>query len=131
MSHPSPALFRILGGAHVFVAIILLPISTFLGLFAAPLVLAPLIWLAVLGVRLWWPNTRVMTLLRCTHIAAVPLAILLIVGGLFALRAAQRSAEAGGGLLGAFGLIPIVMGLLLGGLSVVSLCVSHSTRKSQ
>jgi len=42
------------------------------------------------------------------------------------LRAARRSAEAGGGLLGAFGIIPIVMGVLAGSLSVVSLCVAYS-----
>ena len=47
--------------------------------------------------------------------------------GLYALHAAQRSAEAGGGLLGAFGLIPIVLGLIAGSLSMVSLFVSYSS----
>ena len=123
----SPTLLRILGAAHITAAIGLLFVSTFLGCFSLPVVIPALIWLAILGFRLWRPNTRLRNELRYTHLVLAPLAILLVVYGLFALRAAQRSAEAGGGLLGAVGLIPIAMGLLAGSLSVVSLYISYST----
>jgi len=122
----SPTLLRILGAAHITAAIGLLFVSTFLGCFSLPVIVPALIWLAILGFRLWRPNTRLRTMLRYTHLVLAPLAILLVVYGLFALRAAQRSAEAGGGLLGAVGLIPIVTGLLAGSVSLVSLYVSYS-----
>ena len=106
--------------AHVAIAIVLLPSAMFLG-FLSLLVLTPaLVWLAALGVWLWWPSRRLRTLLRYTHRILAPFSILLIAYGLFALGEGQRSAEAGGGLLGGFGLVPIVMGLLAGSLSMVS-----------
>lgn len=107
-------------------AIILLPTALFLGFFTIPVVVPGLIWLVVLGFRLWRPDPKVRTALRVTHTVLGPLAVLLVVYGWFCLHAARRSAEAGGGLLGGFGLIPIVMGVLAGALSIVSLYTVYS-----
>ena len=117
----SPISLRTLGAAHIAVAIVLLPVGTFLSYFSLPVVIPALVWLVILGFRLRRPNIKLLTVLRYTHLFTAPFAVLLFVYGLFALRAARRSAEAEGGLFGAFGLIPIVMGLLAGILSVVSL----------
>ncbi len=116
----------LLGVAHVLVAIALLPVATFVGFFSVVVVLPAMIWLAILGFRLWRPTRALRRLLRVTHLLLGPVAVLLVVYGLFCLHAARGSAEGGGGLLGAVGLIPIVMGSLAGILSIVSLCVSFS-----
>lgn len=127
MTKPKRIGFRLLGLAHVAIAIILLPAVMFLGVLSLVVVTPALVWLAILGFRLWRPSCRLRTPLRHTHRVLLPFSILLVTYGLFALGAAQRSAETGGGLLGGFGLIPIVMGLLAGSLSIVSLHVCHST----
>jgi hypothetical protein len=110
-----------LGVLHLFVALILLPATSFFGLVILPVFLPVIIWLAILGIRILRPYRKVRKALLVTHSALVPIAVLLVFYGLYCLRAAQRSAEAGGGLLGAVGLIPIVMGALMGILAVVSL----------
>ncbi len=120
-------ILRILGAAHIAVAVVLLPLCTLLSIFTLPIVVPALIWLAVLGFRLGQPKFKLRSVLRLTHIVLAPLGAGLAVYGLFALRAAKRSAEYGGGLLGAFGLIPIGMGLLVGTLSLISLFVSYTT----
>ena len=122
-------LLRLLGVAHVLVAIVLMPTAMFLGFFTIPIIVPGLIWLAVLGFRLWRPDRTVRKALRFTHAVLGPLAILLVVYGWFCLQASQRSAEAGGGLLGAVGLIPIVMGTLAGSLSDHRMvrCIIHIT----
>ena len=127
MTQSNLTFFRLLGAAHIAVAIALLPLNLFFGLFSLLIVMPGLIWLVILGFRLWRPNTRLRVVLRNTHLALALISILLVVYGLYALHAAQRSAEAGGGLLGAFGLIPIILGLIAGSLSMVSLFVSYST----
>ena len=127
MSQSNRIWFRLLGLFHVVIAIILLPSALFLGFISALVVMPALVWLAVLGVWLWRPSIRLRMLLKGTHLLLTPFWILLIVYGGFALGAAQRSAEAGGGLLGGFGFIPIVMGLLTGSVSIVSLYASRLT----
>jgi hypothetical protein len=108
------------------VAIVLLPAATFLGFFTIPAIVPGLIWLAVLGFRLWRADLTVRTAMRVTHAVLGLLAILLVVYGWFCLQAAQRSVEAGGGLLGAVGVIPIVIGILVGSLSAVSLFAAQT-----
>lgn len=125
--HCRSALPRLLGAAHIAVAIILLPASTFFGYISIIAMVPALVWLIILGLRLWRTSTGAARVLRVTHLVLAPLAVLLVLYGLYALHAARQSAVNGGGLLGAFGLIPIVMGLLAGGLSLVSLCVSASS----
>jgi len=89
-------------------------------------VLPGLIWLGILGFRLWNPNIKILRALRITHFVLLPFAVLLITFGLSALRAAERRAATGGGLMGGFGYIPIIMELFAGALSVVSLWISYS-----
>lgn len=120
-------LLVLLGIAHILISIILLPSALFLGFFTVPVVVPGLIWLAVLGFRLWRPNRSVGTALRVTHTVLAPMSILLVLYGWFCVNAARRSAEAGGGLLGGFGLIPIAMGILAGALSAVSLYAVYSS----
>jgi hypothetical protein len=126
MKHCSLTFYRLLCIAHIAVAIVLLPLNLFFGFFSLLIVMPGLIWLVILGFKLWQPNAKIRMLLRNTHFVLVIFSVLLIFYGLYALHAAQISANAGGGLLGAFGLIPILLGLLAGCLSIVSLCVSYS-----
>jgi hypothetical protein len=53
------------------------------------------------------------------------LAAVLCVHGVVALRAAERSAAAGGGLLGAYGLIPLGLGTVLGVTAATSLWLAR------
>jgi hypothetical protein len=112
--------------AHILAAIILLPAVFFLGIFSILTIFPGLIWLVILGIRLCRGHKTVRAALQRTHLVLAPLAALLVIYGVFCLQAAQRSAESGGGLLGTFGLIPIVWGVVAGGLSIVSLCVANS-----
>jgi hypothetical protein len=116
----------LLGLAHLLVAVVLLPLAGFFGCFSMALALPGIAWLVVLGVRLMRSDRSVRKALRSTHLVLGPLAVLLVIYGLYCLRAAAASAEAGGGLLGAFGLIPIAMGVLTGCLSVIALWASRS-----
>jgi hypothetical protein len=109
----------------------LLPMSTFLGVGTAPVLLVVPLWFAVLGVWLWRPSETLRRALRSTHIVAAPFAVWIVAYGVFALVAAESSAEGRGGLLGAFGLIPIVVGLLAGVLSVWSLVAIKRWPSSQ
>ena len=116
----------VLGAAHIAVAIILLPSTMFVGFVSVPVVLPGLIWLAILGIRLWLQKIQFRGAFRYTHIALALFAALLIAMGLDAISHAQQSAEAGGGLLSPVAYIPIVMGIPAGLLSIASLYVSYS-----
>ena len=92
---------------------------------------APSLWLLALAVFSFRGLTPwAAAALRWTNIAALVGAVLLGLGGLLALQAAARSAERGGGLLGAFGLIPITLGVALGGLAVASLWLLRAVRRT-
>ncbi len=121
-------LLRTLGVAHFVVAIMLLPANLFLGFLTIMIVLPAQIWLFSLGIRLWRPDARIQVALRITHLVLAPFAILLIFYGIYAVHAATRSAAAGGGLLGTFGLLPITIGACSGLLSLWSLYVANYTR---
>ena len=125
MQKLNPTPFRILGVVHVIVGILLLPLTLFFGLLLAPVLLPGPVWIVMLGIRLWRPTRRVGIWLRRTHLVGVAVAALLCGYGAFALQAAQRSAAAGGGLLGAFGLIPLGLGALLGVTAVPSLWLAR------
>ena len=118
--------FRVLGVAHILVGLLLLPLSVVFGLLLAPLLVLLPLWVVILGVLVWLSGLRARVLVRRTHLAAIPLAALLCVYGVLALQAAGRSAAEGGGLLGAYGLIPLVYALLLGMLSIASLAMTRS-----
>jgi hypothetical protein len=116
----------VLAGAHFLVGLLLLPVSLAFGAVLAPLMALGPLWIVALGVLLWRPSVRVLAWVRRTHLIAAAVAGLLSVHGILALRAAARSAAEGGGLLGAYGLIPLASGLLLGAISIASLVVARS-----
>jgi len=129
MTEPHRTQLRLLAAGQIAMAVMLVPFAMFFSVLSAPIMIPALIWLAYLGVRLWRPNQRLRTLFRRTHLVFFPLSILLVSYGLFALHAAHRSAESGGGLLGAVGLLPITLGCLAGGLSGVSLYFSSKPER--
>ncbi len=116
--------YRLVAAAHFLVALLLLPLCLFFGITVGPLMAAAPLWLAFLGVQLWrGPSPRTFALLRATHWAVLLLAAILIFVGISTLQAAERSAAHGGGLLGAFGFLPIGIGSVLGTLATLTLIV--------
>jgi len=118
--------FRLLSILHIVVGILLLPLSMVFGIFLAPLFILGPLWVMFLGFRFWVPTPRVITMARRTHYVAVVIAGALIVHGWLAIRAAEKSAEGGGGLLGGYGFIPILYGVLLGVVSITTLAMTRS-----
>lgn len=118
----------LLGAAQFVVGIALLPLSLFFGTVSMVFVPLMVLWMMALGVRLQHPTATVRAQVRRTRVVVLPIAVLCMVYGVYALSAAQRSAESGGGLLGTFGLLPLISGLVAGCLSLVSLWVSGSVR---
>lgn len=112
---------RFLAFLHVVVGLLLLPSSMVFGVFLAPLLVAGPLWIVYLGFRLWRPTDQVFALLQKTHAFSLVAAGFLFAYGILALRAAERSAAEGGGLLGAFGLIPLMQAFLLGVTGATSL----------
>ena len=121
---------RLLAVAHIIAAVALLPMTLFLGAGVAPLLVVLPLWYGLLGIWLFRPSLTVRTALRTTHIVMAPFALGVGAYGVFALKAAQRSAEGGGGLLGTFGVIPIVISILLVIVTVWSLLVIRRWPKS-
>ena len=119
------ARFRVLAVVHVMVGFLALPFTLFFGLPFAPVLILGPIWLMILGYRLWRQGEQAGVLLRRTHVVVLVAAALLGAYGLFALRAAQQSAARGGGLLGAFGLLPLAFGVVLGATAAVSLWLAR------
>ena len=119
------ARFRVLAVVHVMVGLLTLPLILVFGLPFAPVLIFGPIWLMILGYRLWRQGGEAMVLLRRTHVVVLVVATLLGAYGLFALRAAQQSAARGGGLLGAFGFLPLAFGVVLGATAGVSLWLAR------
>jgi len=119
--------YRLLGASHVLVGVLLLPLTLAFGLITAPILLFIPVWLVVLGCLLWRGSEKGRALARRTHGPGLVFALLLGFYGVYALRAAARSADAGGGLLGAFGLIPLGYGVILGLLSLATLLLIRKT----
>ena len=115
------ARFRVLAVVHVVVGFLSLPLALVFGLPFAPVLTCGPIWLMILGYRLWCQGEEAGVLLRRTHLVVLVVAALLDAYGLFALQAAQKSAARGGGLLGAFGFLPLAFGVVLGATAAVSL----------
>ena len=115
-------LYRSLSIAHFVVASPLVLLSTLFGLILAPILAAGPVWLCILGSQLWnGSDPRLWVRLRITHAIALLFAALLCASGLWALQAGERSAAHGGGLLSAWGLIPLSLGCLLGVLAMLTL----------
>jgi hypothetical protein len=120
-------LIGLLGAAHILVVIVLLPTLLSFGFFSLFIVVPGLIWLIVLGIQILRKGGSMRKALRNTHLVLAPLAVLFIIYGIYCLRAAQRSAEGGGGLIGAVGLVPIVMGVVTVCLSIGSLLAINTS----
>lgn len=110
------------------VSVALAPLALFLSIPSIIVVLPLMLWLWVLSVRVllnkeWQLPARLLVYLQLTHWSLVVLEALLIVYGIYALKGAHASAAAGGGLLGAFGLFPIGIGLLSGIGSITTIVV--------
>lgn len=118
--------YRALGVAHILMGLLLLPLATVVGLIGIPLLIIPSLWLIALGVHLWRGGPGLALALRRTDLVSLVIAVLLCLYGVFALVAANESAAAGGGLLGAFGVLPIGLGLALGALALISLRTSRA-----
>jgi ABC-type sulfate transport system permease component len=146
MSGRLTALRVLLGAAQVLMGVLLLlPAASIVGgaslralaslpglvaLVVLPLA-APPVWVLSMGVRSFWPLTpRAIQALRWTHGIAIGGSVLLGVAGVLMLQAAGRSAERGGGLLGAFGLLPLALGILVGGLALASLCLLRAVTRA-
>ncbi|HEY6209103.1 MAG TPA: hypothetical protein VIW28_08590 [Gemmatimonadales bacterium] len=125
MVKPSLTPFRVLAVVHVVVALSLLPLTLGFGVRLAPLFALGPVWLVIVAYRLCRPTGQLAALLRRTHVVAAVVAALLCAYGVLALRAAERSAGAGGGLLGAFGLLPLTLGLFLGVTAAASLWLAR------
>ena len=131
MRNPNLTPFRILAVAHIIVGLLLLPLTLIFGLLLTPVLLPGPVWVVVLGVRLWRPSGRVRILLRRTHFVGVTVAAPLCAYGVLALQAAERSAAAGGGLMGAIGLIPLGLGVLLGGTGLTSIWLARRLKSDE
>lgn len=111
--------YRVLSIGHYLIAVPLLAFTTFFGLIFAPFLAMGPVWLCMLGTSLWEGNDpRLYTRIRITHAVSLVVAALLIGMGMLAIKLAERSAAQGGGLLGAWGLIPITVG---GGLALLAI----------
>jgi hypothetical protein len=119
---PSRTIYRSLSISHFLVASPLVLLATFFGLVLAPILAVGPVWLCILGSQLWeGSDPRLYTRVRITHAVSLLFATLLCISGLWALQAGERSAAHGGGLLSAWGLIPLSLGCLLGMLAMLTL----------
>ena len=119
---------RALAIGHIVIGVLLLPAALLSGGLLAPILLAGPIWGIVLGVKLWQRGTEMFTSLRRTHWAFLLIDVLLVAYGIFALRAAERSAARGGGLLGGIGLVPLGLGIVMALFSGVTLVTARGDR---
>jgi hypothetical protein len=118
----SQTLYRTLSIAHFVVASPLVLLSTFFGLILAPILAAGPVWLCILGSQLWnGSDPRLCMRIRITHAISLFFAALLCASGLWTLQAGERSTAQGGGLLSAWGLIPLSLGCMLGLLAMLTL----------
>lgn len=77
------------------------------------------VWTVILGRWIWTLRHQVRAALLMTHGLLLLPGALAIAGGIWALRAAARSAAQGGGLMGGLGIIPLGIGT---GVLALSLC---------
>ena len=135
----------LLAFAHVLLGLmLLLPIAVIVGIGSLQalaklpfsLVLAGIVitafpmWMLLAGIHMFWRLTpRTARALQVMDSIVLVCALLLCVYGVLAFQAAEQSAARGGGLLGAYGVIPIALGLLLGSLAAVSLWLLRRTSR--
>ena len=121
---------RFLGVAYLVAALVSLTMTLIFGFLVAPVLLVGVAWLAAVGGRLLVGSPSAGLQARGTVIIAAPVSVAMCVYGLYALRAAARSADEGGGLLGSFGVIPLILGITLAAVSVLTLALTRPDTKS-
>ena len=89
----------------------LLMIIGFAGLLLVPITLP--VWLVVVAWVLRAPTPIGLMVVRGANLLSLGIGGLLCAFGKHCLDAAERSAQLGGGLLGAYGLLPIVLGVVI------------------
>jgi hypothetical protein len=122
-------IFRVLAIGHIAIGVLLLPVALLFGGIIAPILMVGPIWGIILGVRLWRSPFEGRAALRRTHWTFLLIDGLLVAYGIFALRAAARSAAHGGGLLGGIGLVPLALGITMACFSAVTLVVTRRGRE--
>ena len=124
-------MFRVLAIGHIAIGVLLLPVVLLFGGILAPILMIGPVWGIVLGVRLWRSPFERLAALRRTHWMFLLIDGLLVAYGIFALRAAERSAAHGGGLLGGIGLVPFGLGMMMACFSGVTLVVTRRSREAR
>ena len=119
---------RVLAISHIAIGVLLLPAALLFGGIIAPILMIGPIWGIILGVRLWRSPFERRAALRRTHWTFLLIDGLLVAYGIFALRAAERSAAHGGGLLGGIGLVPLGLGIMMACFSGLTLVVTRRGR---
>jgi hypothetical protein len=89
------------------------------------------IWMAVVGRWIWLAEASSNKAVLTTHKIILAAGILAIAYGAFALAAASKSAAEGGGLMGAIGLFPLVIGGCLSALALSSILYVRSASSTQ
>ena len=123
-------MLRALAVGHIAIGLLLLPVALVSAGILAPILMVGPIWGIVLGVRLWRSGSDVFAALRRTHWTFLVIEGLLVAYGIFALRAAERSAAQGGGLLGGFGLLPLGLGIVMACFSGVTLVIARADQNT-
>jgi len=82
------------------------------------------LWMAILGRWTWRGHPNIRVLLLITHGFLLVPGIGAIAVGILALRAAERSAARGGGLMGAIATIPLAVGICMSSLAFVAIAVA-------
>jgi len=119
-------MLRALAVGHIAIGLFLLPVALVSAGILGPILMVGPIWGIALGVRLWRSGSDVFAALRRTHWTFLVIDGLLVAYGIFALRAAERSAAQGGGLLGGFGLLPLGLGIVMACFSGVTLVMARA-----
>lgn len=109
--------FRALALTSLQLAVaVALPISLMMLVGVVALLLIPVavpIWAVLVGHVLLSPTKVGLRVLRCGNLCCVGMGFLLCAYGKYCIDAAEKSAQAGGGLLGAYGLLPLGVGMAL------------------
>ena len=78
-------------------------------------------WMLVLGRRIWNGHGRVRKALLATHGLLLVPGFLAVIIGIYGLRATERSMAKGGGLLSPYAAVPLVIGVPVVALAVLSI----------
>jgi hypothetical protein len=89
------------------------------------------VWMLVLAFRLWRPVPRLAGQLFWTHLIVLLFGGFHCVLGIHAIRAAQRSTAAGGGLLSPLAFFPFLVGVPLVALALVSLVAASRLKRAR